>query len=439
MTYCRHSAVTSVVANTDAQGACMEGEGTGTLEPMAQRYERPAWVRRINSIVEATGANLRDLVPIDPDALLEAGVRAAGGMPKGDFGDAQWADAFVRLARSIDTGDLHLLGRLMTKGELLRSLRSRLLMTHEVDRNPSIFDAPVNAPVVVTGPARSGTTILFELLSLDRGLTAPAAWRALHPVASDGDEDGARRLMLSEFEQELWADLQPEFAAIHELRSDLPVECVTLCMPSFTGPHWAMIAKLGEWVPEMDRDYRFHRRILQFLQRDDPACTWLLKTPGHLGSLPTLFETYPDAWVVQTHRDPAKTMPSTVSTTAMVQWMRTDHVDLDMLRTVIDAVFGNALNNSVALRESGTVPRRFVDVHFTELLKDPVETLRGAYAGMERDFTAEHAERIRAYLAEKPKGKFGVHRYTPEEWGFTREDLHVQLAPYIEHFGVQLE
>ena len=304
MTYCRHSAVTSVVANTDAQGACMEGEGTGTLEPMAQRYERPAWVRRINSIVEATGANLRDLVPIDPDALLEAGVRAAGGMPKGDFGDAQWADAFVRLARSIDTGDLHLLGRLMTKGELLRSLRSRLLMTHEVDRNPSIFDAPVNAPVVVTGPARSGTTILFELLSLDRGLTAPAAWRALHPVASDGDEDGARRLMLSEFEQELWADLQPEFAAIHELRSDLPVECVTLCMPSFTGPHWAMIAKLGEWVPEMDRDYRFHRRILQFLQRDDPACTWLLKTPGHLGSLPTLFETYPDAWVVQTHRDP---------------------------------------------------------------------------------------------------------------------------------------
>ena len=26
-----------------------------------------------------------------------------------------------------------------------------------------------------------------------------------------------------------------------------------------------------------------------------------------------LFATYPDAWVVQTHRDPAKTMPSTVS------------------------------------------------------------------------------------------------------------------------------
>jgi hypothetical protein len=419
----------------------MRGEESTGLKPMAQRYERPAWVRRLNSIVEASGASLRDLVPIDADALLETGVRAAGGMPKGDFGDPHWQDAFLRLARSIDTGDLHLLGRLITKGELLRSLRSRLLMTHEVENKPAILDGKVTAPVIVTGPARSGTSILFELLSLDPDLVAPAAWQALHPVAhaGDGDDAGDERLQLSEFEQELWADLQPEFAAIHELRSDLPVECVTLCMPSFTGPHWAMIAKLGEWVPEMDRDYQFHRHMLQFLQRNDPSCTWLLKTPGHLGNLPMLFETYPDAWVVQTHRDPAKSMPSTVSTTAMVQWMRTDQVDLDMLRAVIDGVFGNALNDSVTLRESGGLPKRFVDVHFLKLLKEPVETLRRAYASMERDFTPEHGERIRAYLADKPKGKFGVHRYTPEEWGFTREDLHDRLAPYINHYGVELE
>ncbi len=130
----------------------MQGEEPTGLKPMAQRYERPAWVRRLNSIVEASGASLRDLVPIDADALVETGVRAAGGMPKGDFGDPHWQDAFLRLARSIDTGDLHLLGRLLTKGELLRSVRSCLLMTHEVDNKPAILDGKVAAPVIVTGP-----------------------------------------------------------------------------------------------------------------------------------------------------------------------------------------------------------------------------------------------------------------------------------------------
>ena len=38
-------------------------------------------------------------------------------------------------------------------------------------------------------------------------------------------------------------NVQPEFAAIHELRSDLPVECVTLTAPCFCGPHWSMISR----------------------------------------------------------------------------------------------------------------------------------------------------------------------------------------------------
>ena len=60
---------------------------------------------------------------------------------------------------------------------------------------------------------------------------APLAWEVLHPVPFGGATEEQRRSM-SECEQELWADVQPEFAAIHELRSDLPVECVTLTLPT---------------------------------------------------------------------------------------------------------------------------------------------------------------------------------------------------------------
>jgi hypothetical protein len=404
---------------------------------MAERYERPAWVRRLNAMGDSVGGALegaRRLVPIDADALLEEAQKSLGPAPKSDFGDPAWRERFTTLARALDASPLHVVGRLLTKQELLRSLRTRLLLCRALDEKPAIADERIEAPVIVTGPARSGTSITFELLWLDPTLRAPLAWEALHPVPLGED----RRLLASECEQELWADVQPEFAAVHELRSDLPVECVTLTAPCFGGPHWTMVSQAAG-LPDPVLMYDFHRRILQVLQHGAERRNWLLKTPGHLATLDLLFATYPDAWVVQTHRDPAKTMPSTMSTTALVQWMRTDQIDLVKLAAAIEATFAFALNSVAERRAKRDLPDRFVDVHFRDLLRDPVATLRAAYERMGRRFSPEHAEAIRRYLAEKPKGKFGVHQYTPEEWGFTAEGLRRSLAPYVSHFGVALE
>ncbi len=407
------------------------------IATMAERYQRPAWVRRINEMGESVGG-ARRLIPLDADALVASAVDSLGGGAFGDFGDPRWRERFDALVRAIDAADLTAVGRLLTRQELQRSLRSRLLLGRELDTRPAIEAETVAAPVIVTGPARSGTTILFELLWLDPVFRAPLAWEALHPVPLP-DVTADRRLAISECEQELWADVQPEFAAIHELRSDLPVECVTLTAPCFCGPHWPMVVQMPAWAPDVPEMYRFHRRMLQALQHGAAPRTWLLKTPGHLMTLDLVFATYPDAWIVQTHRDPARTMPSTVSTTAMVQWLRTERVDVAALATGIGAVFGAALNAVAERRAKGTLPDRFVDVHFQGLLRDPVETLRAAYARMGLRFGAEHAERVRAYLADKPKGKFGTHRYTAAEWGFDAAALRAQLAPYVEHFGVELE
>ena len=267
--------------------------------------------------------------------------------------------------------------------------------------------------------------------------TPTSSRERLHPLPRD--RPLREKQALAECEQEFWADVQPEFAAIHELRSDLPVECVTLTIPSFCGSHWAMIAQLDGWVPDFAANYAFERRMLQVMQHRRGSDRWLLKTPGHLLTLELLFETFPDAWVIQTHRDPARTMPSTVSTTAMVQWLRSDQVEVPPLVAAIEAAFTGALNHTALLRKTSAVPERFVDVHFRELMRNPVETLRHAYAGMGRELTRTHADHVRAYLADKPRGKFGAHHYSPEEWGFTAAGLRDGLAPYVSHFGVELE
>ena len=450
-----------------------------TLAPMTERLVRPDWVRRINLMAGSVGGHARDLVPLDAADMLDTAGAALGGLPEGDLGDPRWQERFEALVAAVDAAPMHVVGRLMTKQELLRSLRTRLLLTAAIDAAPKITGRPVTAPVIITGPARSGTSILFELLALDPDLRAPTAAEALHPVAlpepaGDSGAAGAvalpepagdsgvagavalpepagdsgvagaaalpEPLVLSECEQEFWADVQPEFQALHELRSDLPVECVTITQGSFCGFHWNMIISRGNWLPDPAVNYAYERQFLQVLQHGAGPTQWVLKTPAHLMLLPLLYSEFSDAWVVQTHRDPAKTMPSTVSTTAMIQWLRTDDVDVDGAAQNIQAVFAAGLNGSVDLRTSGAVPAdRFVDVHFTELMSDPVSTLRAAYARMGRDFTDNHAAAVLDYLAHKPKGKFGVHRYQPEDWGFTAESLREAMAPYIDHFNVTRE
>ena len=507
-----------------------------SLAPMADRLVRPDWVRRVNLMAGSVGGHARDLVPLDAADLLDTAVAALGGRPDGDLGDPRWQERFEALVAAVDAAPMHVVGRLMTKQELLRSLRTRLLLTAAIDAAPEITRRPVTAPVIITGPARSGTSILFELLALDPDLRALTAAEALHPVTLPEARPGAagvaalpearagaagvaglpearagvaalpearavgaaalpearavgaaalpearavgaaalpearavgaaalpearavgaaalpearavgaaalpEPLVLSECEQEFWADVQPEFQALHELRSDLPVECVTVTQGSFCGFHWSMIVPMEGWLPDPAVNYAYERQFLQVLQHGAGPTQWVLKTPAHLMLLPLLFAEFEDAWVVQTHRDPAKTMPSTVSTTAMIQWLRTDDVDVDRAAQHVQAVFAAGLNGSVDLRTSGVVPaERFVDVHFTELMADPVSTLRAAYARMGRDFTDDHAAAVLDYLANKPKGKFGVHRYQPEDWGFTAESLREAMAPYIDHFGVASE
>ena len=416
---------------------------------MTQRLERPDWVRRLNLMATSIGGSSRSLVPIDADQLLSAAAESFGELPAGDLGDPQWQERFRELVTAIDASPMHVLGRLMTKQELLRSLLTRLCLTQRVDDEPGIVESPVVQPVIVTGPARSGTSILFELLALDPTLRAPTAAEALHPLWIN-DSDSVDAFALSECEQEFWADVQPEFLALHELRSDLPVECVTLTQGSFCGFHWSMIARLDGWRQDPSVNYAYERAFLQVLQHVAGATSsgpsnassrnWLLKTPAHLMLLPLLFAAFPDAWVIQTHRDPVKTMPSTVSISAMIQWMRTDEVDVDAVAASVLATFSAGLNGSIKLRSRNVVPsERFVDIHFSELLRDPVATMSRAYEQMGRSFTDDHAAAVLSYLAHKPKGKFGVHRYTPEEWGLTAESLRAEMAPYIEHFGVARE
>jgi hypothetical protein len=403
--------------------------------PMADRYARPDWVRRLNAMADAAGS-ARHLVPLDAGALIDAARETTGVSDFGDVGDGDWEGRLRSLVTAIDSSDLTVVGRLMTREELLRCLRTRIHLGAERTGNPAVAEEQIVAPVVVTGPARSGTTILFELLALDAGLRSPIATDVLHP-ALPGTVDVATRRAMTESEQELWADVQPEFAAIHELRSDLPVECITICAPSFAGSHWSMVLDdPGDWAPDPVADFALHKAVLQSVQHGKPTKQWLLKTPAYLFMFDDLLTAYPDASVVFTHRDPARTMPSTVSTTAMVRWIRSDNLDLPALAELINVLFSAGLNTVADRHNDGTLPKQTGHVRFTELMSDPATAIAAAYDGIGRVFTDEHRDAIARYLAEKPRGKHGRHDYTAADWGYDARALRGDTATYISTFGI---
>lgn len=399
-----------------------------------EHYRRPDWVRRVNWMGDSVlGAH--HLVSLDPDALTEQARIATGLSDFGDF-DGDWRGRLERLVEEIErTAQLHVVGRLMTRQEILRGLITRLLLTRRHREQPAITREPIEAPIVIAGPARSGTTILHELLWLDPEARSPLAYEALHP-APPSSLAGELRAQVAECEQELWSDVQPEFAAIHELAARLPMECIAIRQPSFAGFHWPMIADIPGFVPDFPASMAYHRAVLQSLQHGAPRRTWVLKTPVYLMMLDVLFASYPDANVVVTHRDPTRTLPSGLSTIAAVRWLRSDHVELEKL----DGYGSGLLLLALMQREqAGTLLGRVVHVQFADLMRDPVAAMERLYDGIGRPFQSVHADKIRDYLAHKPKGKFGAHKYSAEDWGLDPARIRRDLAPYTEYYRVPRE
>ena len=186
--------------------------------------------------------------------------------------------------------------------------------------------------------------------------------------------------------------------------------------------------------------YRYHRKFLQLLQWRHASERWLLKSPAHQWCLSAVFAEYPNATIVQTHRDPLKVLASTASLTAHLQLLAREHTSIPAQATewVDYLVEGN--NRSVTAREDGTVPAgRAIDMQFSSLMRDPWGSISRVYEqmGMTLDSDAEHAMRV--FYVDNPADKYGVHSYTFSATGLEVGDVRRRTQRYENYFKVPQE
>lgn len=390
-------------------------------EPLWTAPAHPDWLAAANT--EGSYFDLPAVVPLDEKSLLEHACRATG---LDDFGDDDWREPFRVLLKALEEeDDLTLMGRLMARNDILIFLRTRLQVTDLLKRHPEILDEEIIAPMVIFGLPRSGTSILFELLSQDPDAGVPMIWEALQPCPppeqatykTDPRIEQADKLFTQ------WSRVVPEFATMHEMRGDIPAECDLLMVSTFISAHLAALHQVpsySAWCASADYlpVYKYHRKILQILQWKNPRRRWLLKNPEHQVHLDTLLAVYPDARIVQTHRDPLKCMASATSLMGALYYMRSDApFNAELFENIIMGEATAArLERVMDQREAGVVPAANIfDSRYQDLMDDPIVCIERIYAHFDMTLSDAARTAMFRYLEGKPKGKFGAHAYAMGE------------------------
>lgn len=384
-------------------------------------------------------------LPLDESALIEAARRETG---LSDFGGEEFRVALRLLLRDYE-GEARLtpLGRFVARRDTVSLLAHRLQLEADRRRHPGIAEERIARPLFIVGLPRTGSTLLHHLLAQDPMSRVAQAWEVMAPSPPPGEGRDEADPRIGQAERQLrWLDrLAPAFRTIHPLGARLPLECMAITSHSFISQRFHTMYRVPNYQAWLGRQelrpaYEWHRRFLQHLQWRRPAHRWILKAPSHAHGLDALFETYPDALVVQTHRDPVAVLASVASLTAVLRAAFTDAVDLPEIGAEVAQHWADGLERLMQIRGEGRVaPEHFFDVRYDELVADPLAAIRRLYAHFDLALSAAAEERMRGHLAEHPKDKHGPHIYSLAAFGLDAEEIRRRFKAYGERFAVPSE
>jgi hypothetical protein len=364
-----------------------------------------------------------------------------------DFGSWAWSDGLhviVESARS--EADLNPIGVDVLRGWVHERLTNRLRVIDWVTRHPDVRDVRVEKPLVVAGMLRTGTTLLLELLACDPASRPLMKWEALDAVPPPEPD-----MLRADARIAKWVDIMeatysvvPELKAVHWEPGDGPTECVALLGQAFRSQDWLGLFHLPTYVDwylaaDLEPAYRYHHLALQELG-SRAGGRWVLKAPAHLLALDTLYAVYPDARLVVTHRDPRRTVASSVSlsTTSTPDTLTNDLDTSSWWGPLWLRMLGAMTDGLVDFRQRR--PEVSVaDVHFAELAADPIAVVETIYQTFGDTLTTDAEAAMVEHLRTHPRGHHGPHRYSLADAGLTESQVDERFATYRDRFGVTIE
>ncbi|MCB2073550.1 MAG: sulfotransferase [Novosphingobium sp.] len=335
-------------------------------------------------------------------------------------------------------------GRNIAWGWLVDSLSARGHAARAFREHPQTASAPVKGPVVITGLHRTGTTALHKLLAVDERFQGLQGWLLSAPMPRPPRASWEGNPHFRKACDQLAARFEsvPGMKAAHDMVADEVDECVGILCQSFVNTLWTCAwsaSSYDAWWQTQDEGpaFRYHRRVLQLIGSSEPGKRWLLKEPSHVRNLALLLETYPDARIIQTHRDPARAVPSLCS--LLIQQHPLMEVGrLDQRARIMG--YRETAKAAEGLRTAEPLRRahqdQILDIRHADLHRDPMGTIRKIYPFLGMDLTPEVEAAMERRVAEAPEAVHGAHSYRATDFGLTEDEIREQFGDYLDRFDL---
>lgn len=383
---------------------------------------------------------------LNAEQLVDAATEATGLT---DFGDDAWREGLDRLVDALtEEAQLNEVGIAAASKEIRYLLTARLNIVAHAAAHPEVAAADVVAPLVIIGQARTGTTILHDLLAQDPRARVPLTWEVERPCPPPerASYDNDPRITAVNARIAAVAAVMPQLAGMHPMGAQLGQECVCITTSDFRSILFATeyrIPSYARWlfdIADHAPAYRWHRTFLQHLQHRHPTDRWVLKSPGHIWTLGDLVNEYPGAQLVQTHRDPLRIIASVTSMYTTLRDVTSSDVDPVEIAAEWAHYIMDGLDRSVTARENGAVRAdQVLDINFRDFMSDQVGAVARVYDTFGMAFTDDVRTRVSDFLDAHPQGKHGGHRYTFAATGLDEGEWRERARRYQEYFDVPSE
>lgn len=384
-------------------------------------------------------------VSLDPQSLIDEAIKETG---LSNFGDELFKEPLRILTESLDKeSKLSPIGRLTQRQRLVGSLAARLRMQDYLARYPEIRDIQIDDPVVIVGFPRTGTTMLQRILANDKRFFAAYWYEVRFPSPFPGwDFEGPDpRIPAAEAEVEAYINAVPDLAAMHPFTATGADEEVLLlehCFYSTMPLFLASVPSFQRWEESTDQTpgYEYLKTALQFLQWQKQrqghtqGQRWVLKAPHHLHYPDLLLKVFPNARIIQTHRDPVETIPSMCSFQFALRKLSSDVADPVTVGKEMGPKWRRAIERTMQVREQ--FPERFHDVWYRDTVSQPMVVVEKLYQYLGISLTDTVRQAMEQWREDNRRDNRAPHRYTPEQFGFTETSLKADFAAYRERFIV---
>ena len=369
----------------------------------------PSWVEGWRSLGDVLS---RQFWPLNSEALCAEARKRTGLI---DFGDPPVETALSTLVNSLELqADLHPLGHFLMWVHLRGLLETRLRLTQAWrERLEAMNTSLIQRPVFITGMPRSGSTFLHELMVEDPENRAPRVWEVMFPVPTRNDVRSNVDPRIRKAEACLWwfRRLAPLADVVYPIRASTPHECVGIHSYTMLSQEFVITCRIPAYEAflregNLGPAYAWQKRFLQYLQLSGPHKNWILKSPEHVYGLDHLLSVFPDAVIIQTHRNPLEVLRSSLQLNEVVEGVFAYPGDRAQTRIREARSLIESMDAMRSFRKAHPeFAGRFIDVHYDKLISHPLEAVRQIYQRLNRHLVEPTSERIQRVAARRSRYK----------------------------------